>query len=188
MVNYFELMNLPVNFDIDTNQLDTTFRQLQSQYHPDTQTNVASNTQTFLPSIPVLANLNAEQSSAVINQAYQTLKFADSRATHLLELVGQGEHLQDSIRDLEFLDKAMDLRIALDEASVAQLPPLSEQLMAWLAEVSNQFSIAYMAQNWQAATLSTQKLKFLVKLQKDLAKKTDELAEKSQNNDDDLYV
>ena len=35
MVNYFELMNVPQQYQIDIAKLQQTLRQLQSKFHPD---------------------------------------------------------------------------------------------------------------------------------------------------------
>lgn len=169
MMSFFELFALPTDFNIDQQKLDEQLRTLQSQYHPD-----------------VVNAQKSEQMSAVINQAYQTLKSPDSRASHLLELVEQADKLQQSIRDLDFLDLAMDFRIELDESDNGQLPILNQKLQDWLAEISHHFNQAYQQQDWQTAIDFTQKLKFLVKIDKDLAKKVDELANVA--DDDDLYV
>lgn len=169
MMNFFEIFALPTDFDIDQQKLDEQLRALQSQYHPD-----------------VVNAKKSEQMSAVINQAYQTLKFVDSRASHLLELVGQADSLQQSIRDLDFLDLAMDFRIELDESNSEQLPNLNQSLQDWLADIANQFAQSYQQQDWQTAIDYAQKLKFLVKIDKDLSKKVDELTNVA--DDDDLYV
>lgn len=184
MVNYFDLMGLPIDFNLDKNQLDTTFRQLQSQFHPDVNKPLTSSQKPPTS----LANLTDEQASAIINTAYQTLKNPDSLATHLLELSGQAIGLNESIRDLDFLDKAMALRISLEEAEIGTLPSLKTELQNWINQVKIDFSQAYQRQNWQDCKNTTQQLKFLIKLQNDFAKKTDELTTTNQNNDDDLYV
>ena len=145
-MNFFELFQLPVAFTIDNNKLEQQLRQLQSQHHPDNQSDNES-------------KKHAEKMSAVINQAYQTLKYPDSRASHLLEL---------------------------DEADNVGLTALKPRLQTWLDELSAQFNQAYQQQNWTQAIDFAQKLKFLVKIDKDLAKKVDELA--NSQNDDDLYV
>lgn len=168
MMNFFELFALPTDFAINQQKLNEQLRTLQSQYHPD-----------------VVNAQKSEQMSAVINQAYQTLKSPDSRASHLLELIEQADKLQQSIRDLDFLDLAMDFRIELDEINREQLPALNQRLQDWLEDIGNQFHQAYQQQDWQMAIDFTQKLKFLVKIDKDLSKKVDELANIA---DDDLYV
>lgn len=175
-------MGLPADFSVDNQRLDSIFRQLQTQHHPD----IAQRQMTQADS--PLSNLSHEQASAVINTAYQTLKNPDSRATHLLELAGQADGLNDSIRDLDFLDKAMELRISLDQANSDKLPALKVVLQHWIKAVEQDFVTAFTANDWQTAKTATQQLKFLVKLQHDFAKKTDELANDSQHHDDDLYV
>lgn len=170
MMNYFTLFNLPTTFEIEPNTLDKQLRILQSQHHPD-----------------VANNQNSERFSAVINQAYQTLLYPDSRASHLLQLVGQDASLDDSIHDLDFLDLAMDFRIQLDDADISEFPALQQQLQDWLIKLSASFAQAYAKKDWQTAIDATQKLKFLVKIDKDMNKKIDELY-KADTSDDDLYV
>lgn len=176
MQNFFEMFDLPIDFALDKNHLDKKFRELQSQYHPDLQDNIAKKTM-------------AERYSSIINHAYQTLLNVDSRASYLLEL--QNNHqlstLSESIHDLDFLDDAMDFRIALDDATVDTLPILQKKIAEWLISMSDTFVKAYYQQHWTKAQDATQKLKFLVKLEKDVQKKADELAYQHQN-DDDLYV
>lgn len=172
-MNFFELFQLPVAFDIDGNALEQQLRQLQSRHHPDSQTDGED-------------KKHAGKMSAIINHAYQILKYPDSRASYLLELARQADNLQNSITDLDFLDTAMEFRTALDEADKAGLADLKPCLQAWLNDLSAQFNQSYQQQNWTHAIDFAQKLKFLVKIDKDLAKKVDELAD--FGNDDDLYV
>ncbi len=172
MINYFALMELPQSFYIDKNQLDRSMRNLQSQHHPDLQHH----------------RLTAEQTSAIINQAYQTLLHVDSRASHLLELQGYGQTLQNSIYDLDFLDEAMDFRIALDNADLEQLAQLQQKLASWLSDIETDFAQYFQEKLFAQAEQTTQKLKFLVKLEKDLSKKIDELSQLANQQDDDLYV
>lgn len=177
-MNYFSLFKLPTAFEIDLSVLDSQLRALQTQYHPDVIDSKTDNKTNHRQS---------EQMSAVINQGYQTLRYPDSRASHLLALVGQDAHIQDSIYDLDFLDLAMDFRIRLDEADAQQLPSLQKQMQDWLAQLSNDFTQAYHQQDWQSAIDATQKLQFLVKIDKDISKKMDKSSQ-IDTLDDDLYV
>lgn len=183
--NFFALFEQPVQFELIQNQLDQRLRQLQKHYHPD---NVAKNS--------IEANVakslqQAEQASAVINQAYQTLSRADSRAGYLLDMAGQAQTLENSIADLDFLEDAMDLRIDLDEAIDSKDKSTLQQLHLQIADrLSTQamyFNQAYTSQDWQTAIDATQKLKFLVKLDADITIALDNLAD-SHQTDDDLYV
>lgn len=178
-MNYFDLFDLPTAFELDQDKLDKSLRTLQSQYHPDVIKTEQNNQ-------PHFANqLNGEQFSALINTAYQTLKSPDSRATHLLALVGQADNVSDSIYDLDFLDLAMDFRIALDGANADKLPALSDKMSNWLQALAVQFDHAYQNKHWQIASDIAQKLAFLVKIDQDINKKISQL---HTTDDDGLYV
>lgn len=208
MVNYFELMNIPQHYQIDIAKLQQTLRQLQSKFHPDNNLDasvaeqnlsLSANTDGFLhESIAKLSALKPEQASAIINEAYNTLKNPDSRASHLLALKGISQSINQPIRDLDFLDDAMSFRIDLDDADSQSITQLSKKLTEWLNNYQLAFNEVYQkidnsaAANDEALTKQAidiiQKLQFLVRLQADVAKTTDELAQKNFDNDDDLYV
>lgn len=213
MVNYFELMNIPQQYQIDIAKLQQTLRQLQSKFHPDNNLadnnldasvaeqhlSLSANTDAFLrESIAKLSALKPEQASAIINGAYNTLKNPDSRASHLLALKGISQSINQPIRDLDFLDDAMSFRIDLDDADSQSITLLSKKLTEWLNNYQLAFDEVYQkidnsaAANDDALTKQAidiiQKLQFLVKLQADVAKTTDELAQQNFDNDDDLYV
>ena len=208
MVNYFELMNIPQHYQIDIAKLQQTLRQLQSKFHPDNNLDasvaeqnlsLSANTEDFLrESIAKLSALKPEQASAIINEAYNTLKNPDSRASHLLALKGISQSINQPIRDLDFLDDAMSFRIDLDDADSQSITQLSKKLTEWLNNYQLAFDEVYQkidnsaAANDEALTTQAidiiQKLQFLVKLQADVAKTTDELAQQNFDNDDDLYV
>lgn len=177
--DYFALFALPISFDIDVSQLDNSYRRLQKQYHPDkiSATEQAKKIDTL---------------SAVINNAYQTLKAADSRASYLLELQDQADGLNNSIADFDFLDDAMTLRMDLDDAINGHDLPTLEQLKPSIAQrlqqQSQRFADAYQQQDWVNATDAAQKLKFLVKLNADVLAGIDTVANYNESGDDDLYL
>ena len=185
--NFFALFEQPVQFDLVQEQLNRRLHHLQKQYHPDNvskqKTNINDSRQT---------PMQAEQVSALINQAYQTLSAPDSRAAYLLDLAGQGQNLEHSIADLDFLEDAMEMRIELDDAIQAKngmvLQQLHPQVTDRLEAQSNRFVTAYDNNNWQEAIDATQKLKFLVKLNADIATGLDEITSVEHSDDDDLYV
>lgn len=178
--NYFTLFKQPIQFELSQSDLDNQLRQLQKQFHPDHVNEDSSQ-----------AWQAAEQTSAVINQAYQTLSHPDSRAAYLLTLADQGQNLEQSIADIEFLDDAMQLRIDLDDAiemtDAATLSALKPQIDARLQAQSKRFLLSYETSDWDTAIDATQKLKFLVKLAADVARGLDTVANQN-SDDDDLYV
>ncbi|WP_457857184.1 Fe-S protein assembly co-chaperone HscB [Psychrobacter pulmonis] len=185
--NFFALFEQPVQFAVDQERLDQQLRLLQKRYHPD---NLVADSKNVADSAQ--AKQQSEQASALINQAYQTLRDPDSRASYLLDIAGQAQNLEHSIADLDFLEDAMQMRMDLDDAiegkELAVLKQLNPQITVRLNKQSERFDSAYQSQDWQTAIDATQKLKFLVKLDADVTTGLDEVASAEHLNDDDLYV
>lgn len=185
--NFFALFEQPVQFAVNQERLDQQLRLLQKRYHPD---NLVANSKNVADSAQ--AKQQSEQASALINQAYQTLRDPDSRASYLLDIAGQAQNLEHSIADLDFLEDAMQMRMDLDDAiegkELAVLKQLNPQITVRLNKQSERFDSAYQSQDWQTAIDATQKLKFLVKLDADVTTGLDEVASAEHLNDDDLYV
>jgi molecular chaperone HscB len=113
-MNYFELFNLPVSFDIDMSVLPQTYQQLQRLTHPD-KFSSGSEQQKLL----------AIQKNAQVNDAYSVLKSPLSRAEYLLSLRGIDlQHEQQTIKDTAFLMQQMEWREELAEIS-ERTDPLS---------------------------------------------------------------
>jgi molecular chaperone HscB len=185
--NFFALFEQPVQFAVNQERLDQQLRLLQKRYHPD---NLVADSKNVADSAQ--AKQQSEQASALINQAYQTLRDPDSRASYLLGIAGQAQNLEHSIADLDFLEDAMQMRMDLDDAiegkELAVLKQLNPQITVRLNKQSERFDSAYQSQDWQTAIDATQKLKFLVKLDADVTTGLDEVASAEHLNDDDLYV
>ena len=182
--NFFALFEQPVQFEVSQDSLDQHLRLLQKRYHPD---NVVKNRDDTAQ-----AKQQSEQTSALINQAYQTLSKPDSRAGYLLDMADQAQNIEHSIADLDFLEDAMEMRMDLDDAitgkNLSALQQLHPQITERLATQSDRFSSAYLTQDWQTAIDATQKLKFLVKLNADVTAGLDDVATADQSDDDDLYM
>lgn len=182
--NFFALFEQPLQFDVSQSHLDQRLRALQKRYHPDNVSQDMSDS--------VQAKYDSEQASAMINKAYQTLRSPDTRAAYLLDTAGQAASVETSIADLDFLDDAMDMRIALDEAinthNLSALHVLRPQIAGRLETQADRFNNAYTQQQWLTAVDATQKLKFLVKLDADLISAIDDASKGSESDDDDLYV
>lgn len=185
--NFFALFEQPVQFAVNQERLDQQLRLLQKRYHPD---NLVADSKNVADSAQ--AKQQSEQASALINQAYQTLREPDSRASYLLDIAGQAQNLEHSIADLDFLEDAMQMRMDLDDAiegkELAVLKQLNPQITVRLNKQSERFDSAYQSQDWQTAIDATQKLKFLVKLDADVTTGLDEVASAEHLDDDDLYV
>ena len=74
-MNHFELFGLPVNFELDSASLATTYRDLQRTLHPD---NFANSSER--------ERLLSVQKSSQINDAYSILKSPIQRAEYILAI------------------------------------------------------------------------------------------------------
>ncbi|XID75871.1 Fe-S protein assembly co-chaperone HscB [Alkanindiges sp. WGS2144] len=173
-MTYFELFDISPGFDVDPQQLKTKYRQLQQQYHPDKNTGQAAQA--------------ALQQSSQINQAYQTLLHADSRAAYLLRLNDQDGGLENSIGDLDFLQHALELREQLEEAnSSEQLSSLRVGVNQWLESLSREFKIDLAEQDWVDARDTTRKLRFIQRVLLDIDKAEDRLDEADFDDIDSAF-
>jgi len=160
-LNYFELFSIPVMFSVDQTNLSSTYRELQQQFHPD---NFAMHSDA--------ERLVAMQKSTEINDAYQTLKNSCLRAEYLLALSGYDIALQNTLQDTGFLIQQMQWREKLenftedDEDELnAFSNVLSEQVGEFEALLAEQLGI----DNLAGTADSIRKLKFMFKLQEELA-------------------
>lgn len=152
--NYFELFDLPVSFDIDTEKLTSRYRDLQSVIHPDKYVNASEKERRL-----------AMQKAVQINEAFQTLKNPLSRAIYLLQLQGIDSKDSHSAMDGEFLMSQMELREELAEikdfdALNAFLNNLEKNLQNLIEQLSQEFRKT----DWQAASSSVSKFQFFTKL------------------------
>jgi molecular chaperone HscB len=110
MQNHFELFHLPAKFDVDMAALDTAFREVQAQVHPDRFVN-ASDAEKRV----------AMQWATRANEAYQTLKNPQKRAQYLCELNGVDLQTEsNTAMPMDFLMQQMEWREALGEARAAK--------------------------------------------------------------------
>ncbi len=108
-MNYFQLFDIEISFDVDFNQLSQTYQTLQKAVHPDRFAHASSQ-----------AQLLAVHKSAEINDAYQTLKQPLKRAEYILTLRGvEMPNEQKSFSDTRFLMQQMELREMLGDVKFA---------------------------------------------------------------------
>ncbi len=97
--NHFELFGLPVAFEIDLEDLSLRYRDLQRAVHPDRFANATD-----------LEKRLSLQQTALINEAFQTIKSPLPRARYLLELNGINLDDNSTAMDPGFLMEQMELR------------------------------------------------------------------------------
>lgn len=153
--NYFELFDLPLQFDVDRAELTRAFRELQATHHPDKFAHASDAEQR-----------ESLQASSFINQAYQVLKSPEQRAAYLLELAEGKVRTHHTMRpDATFLMQQMVWRENLAEAlDLASVESLMGDVRAEALKVAAAFDAAYCAGDFDEAHHNVDKLQFMYKL------------------------
>ena len=104
------MFGLPARFAVDAAALDTAFREVQAQVHPDRHAAAGD-----------AGRRVAMQWSTRANEAYQTLKDPLKRATYLLHLRGQDIGAENNTAmEPAFLMQQMEWREAVEDATAAK--------------------------------------------------------------------
>lgn len=161
--DFFALFNLPRRFALDRSALDSAYRQIQGEVHPD----------RFAAS-PDAERRLALQWATQVNEAYQTLRQPLARARYLLSLSGV-DTAEDSntampaeflMLQMEWREAIMDARAAQDagalETLAAEVRSDAQALEAELAQALDQ------AADFDSAAGLVRKLRFLDKLEADI--------------------
>lgn len=164
-VNDFELFDLPVQFAQDRAQLDTRWKDLQREAHPDK-----------FASQGTAAQRVAMQWSVRINEAYQRLKDPMRRAAYLCELGGapiQAEN--NTAMPAAFLMQQMEWREAMDDATdVAALEALFDEVQqAHTAALQQCAQLIDTAHDLSAAAQQVRGLMFIEKFLRDIEARID---------------
>jgi molecular chaperone HscB len=134
-LNYFELFNCAVAFDLTEEQLKQIkqrFYQLQKQYHPDRFTNYNAQ-----------QKLEALQKSSFINDAYKTLIDPIARGLYLLKICDSPLQLEfETHFSSNFLCQLMEWQEEQTSLSVQEI--LHEHLMIYQQKMNE----AFIAKNW----------------------------------------
>jgi len=133
--NYFELFELPVDFNLDQKVLHATQQKLQSAFHPDRFVNGSEHEQRL-----------AVQQAAWVNEAYETLKNPVKRARYMLQVGGlefNDDH--ETTSDPAFLMEQIEIREELDQCRNCQDPMrICDHITGKLDRRSQEYSESFM--------------------------------------------
>ncbi len=161
MQNYFALFQLPQQFELDLTQLDSQYRKLQAEVHPD----------KFVSASPA-ERMHSMQMATLANEAYQTLKHPTARARYLLQLQGiTTDEENNTAMPADFLMAQMEWREAIDDAKyskdIAALDTLLKDMRAQAKTLQQQVATEIETAPTLAA-LTVRKLRFIDKVSEDV--------------------
>lgn len=172
MANPFALFDLPVQFQVDAEQLSARYLALQKSLHPDNFSASSAQEQRL-----------AVQKSAEINDALQVLKDPILRAEAIVRFhTGEQQDIeQKSTRDMLFLMQQMEWRETLESIEIAKN---EEKLTAFTDDIAQeekailaQLETALNAQQWAEALAINDKLRFIKKLQVEIERVEEKIFE-----------
>lgn len=160
---YFELFGLRAQYRFDAAALDAAYRALQLEVHPDS---AAGGTDA--------ERRVALQSSARVNEAYQSLRDPVRRAQYLLGLHGiETVNERDTVLPIAFLEQQLERREAASDAQAtgdeATLTSLLAQVRGEARAIEDQLAqVLDGEQAYAAARTRVRELTFLAKLAEDI--------------------
>lgn len=163
--SYFELFTLKPAFDIDLTLLESHFRKIQSESHPDRFVNASS-----------AEKLKSMQMATLANEAYQVLKNPASRAKYLLEQQGiKAISETNTAMPADFLMQQMEWRETLEDAKAAKNIDAADQLLTEIEQQAKSLNKTLVLlidekQDYASATAATRKLIFIDKVCADINK------------------
>ena len=162
-MSYFELFDLPVRFAVDGEALETAYRKVQAEVHPDR-----------FASAPEAERRRALELATEANEAFQTLRSPVARARYLLQLRGSDTQEEtNTAMPVDFLMAQMEWREAVADARAASDVEGLEQLAAAVRADRDELVAALVrsldvTQEYDVAALGVRKLRFLDKLDQEI--------------------
>jgi molecular chaperone HscB len=163
----FTLFGLPAAHALDRADLDTRWRQLQAEVHPDRFASEGAAAQRL-----------AMQWAVRVNEAYQRLKDPVRRAAYLCELRGAAIAAErNTAMPADFLVQQMEWREALDEAAgLADVEALDDEVRRVEQTLLRSLQTALDDRNDAPAAASTVRaLMFVSRFRQDLERRLDAL-------------
>jgi molecular chaperone HscB len=168
--NHFELFGLPVTFRIESARLESAYREIQNQVHPDRFANSGDAEKRL-----------SMQWATYANEAYQTLKSSLPRARYLLQMKGIDALSETNtampsaflMQQIEWREALADARASRDRDSLdGQMRDICNEMKRLELELA---SLLDDAKDNDTAAVSVRKLKFLHKLIEEIGDAQEEL-------------
>ncbi|WP_416190878.1 Fe-S protein assembly co-chaperone HscB [Neisseria sp. CCUG12390] len=163
MSQYFDLFRLPPVFDLDTGQLEQSYRDLSARFHPDKFAAASSFEQK-----------QAVMMSATVNEAYRTLKNPIDRASYLLKMQNiDADAPEHTAFAPEFLMQQMEWRETLMEAQMehnqAAVADLDREIQNEQESLFAALSLAFQETDYENAAQLVRQGRFLNKLRSEIS-------------------
>lgn len=160
--DYFQILDCDKSFDVDIQELQKKYRNLQRSLHPD----------YFSQKPPIERELSEKQSS-LVNKAYNTLLSPLKRGIYLLSLSGITlEEGADSGADPRFLFEILEINEKLNECNTsAEIEEIGNFVQAKYESLIKDVRNTFLEGDLQGAKLLLVKMKYFSNIQNQVKKK-----------------
>ncbi len=168
--NHFRLFDLPTLFRLDAGELETAYRKLQNEVHPD----------RFAAAGEAEKRLSMQWATKV-NEAFQTLKKPLTRGAYLLQLQGMDVFSEKHTAfPPAFLMQQMEWREAVGDARQARNTGALDRLSRELRDETKRLESELASQlddmqDYEAAAATVRKMKFMHKLIEEIGDAQEEI-------------
>jgi molecular chaperone HscB len=152
--DYFEFLELPRSAALDPKDLEKRFYALSRQLHPDLYARKSQPERDY-----------AQNASALLNDAYRTLKDPIARAMYLLKLEGFdiGEQGGKDV-PAELLEEMFELNMMLEEADAAEIAAARARFESMRAAIDSELQEKFTAWNGNEIRALLNRRKYITNL------------------------
>uniref|UniRef100_A0A182K5F4 J domain-containing protein n=1 Tax=Anopheles christyi TaxID=43041 RepID=A0A182K5F4_9DIPT len=153
--NYFELLKLRKEFNIDALQLVKNYRHIQSMIHPDKFAQKSEHEKAI-----------ALEWSSLVNKAYKTLSKSIERGKYLLTLDGVSISEKNTSVDKEFLLEMMDVNESVEVAESAEdLEKIASELSVHIELLNSKLIQHFEVNDMDGAKETIVRLKYMTNIE-----------------------
>lgn len=153
---HFEVMGLERSFHVDREQLESAYKALQKQFHPDRFAQAGE-----------AERAAAEEQSARVNEAVAVLRSPLRRAGYWMQLNGIPVLEEDQrMADAATMMEVMEVSEELEEAETQEVvDSIGAANAAKVAEIEAKLADVFRAQAWEEARKHVERLQMLTRLE-----------------------
>ncbi len=157
--NAFDVFDLPVQFDINAEDLERSYKKLQLKLHPD----------LFQTKGKPLSDY-AESQSSLVNDSFNLLLSAYDRSKLILSHYGYDLGESNTFTDPELLMEIMEIREALEDCPQegAERARIDQDNQAQIADVLQDLRTAFSSNDFDKAHTLTIKLRYLNRIRNEI--------------------